>query len=87
VVKQANIETLCFKIFFRFLYFVILGLIVISKSFKTPDIDSSIVEKLRISIDIQEPLECDDFGCLYRLLNIKRGKLQRVLSLTPFLQK
>ena len=61
--------------------------IVISKSFNTPDIDSSIVEKLRVAIDSQDPLDYDDFGCLLQVIKYKKGQIAKGFILDPFLTK
>lgn len=65
----------------------ILWRVIISKSFNTPDIELELVEKLRIAILEQEPLDYDDFGCLLQVIKYKKGQIAGGFILDPFLTK
>ena len=79
--EYAGFSYLDFKLF----QLSLLWRILISKSFNTPDIDSSIVEKLRVAIDNQDPLDYDDFGCLLQVIKYKKGQIAKGFILDPYL--
>lgn len=72
---------------FKLFQLSLLWRIIISKSFNTPDIDDSIVEKLRIAIHGQNPLEFEDFGCLLQVIKYKKEQIAKGFILDPFLTK
>lgn len=72
---------------FKLFQLSLLWRIIISQSFNTPDIDNDIVEKLRVAIHSQDPLEYDDFGCLLQVIKYKKGQIAKGFILDPFLTK
>ena len=72
---------------FKIFLLSILWRIIISKSFNTPDIESELVEKLRIAILEENPLDSDDFGCLLQVIKYKKGQIAGGFILDPFLTK
>lgn len=61
--------------------------IIISESFKTPEIDEKIVERLRIAVHHEDPLDYDDFGCLLQVIKYKKEQIAGAFILNPFLTK
>ncbi len=76
----AGFEYSKFKIFLL----SILWRIIISKTFNTPPIEDSIVEKLRYSIFEEKPLEENDFGCLIQLIKFSKEKNADGFILYPY---
>lgn len=70
---------------FRLFLLSILWRLIISKTFKTPKIDGEIIEKLRLAIHQENPLEYDEFGCLLQVIKYKKGQLAKGFILEPFL--
>lgn len=70
---------------FKVFLLSILWRIIISNKFKTPQIDNRIVEKLKLAVRNQDPLDYDDFGCLVQVIKYKKGQLAKGFILDPFL--
>lgn len=72
---------------FRNFLLSILWRVIVSKSFNTPEIDSKIIEQLRIAVHNQDPLDYDEFGCLLQVIKYKKGQIASGFILEPFLTK
>lgn len=69
---------------FRLFLLSILWRLIISKSFKTPNIDCNLTEELRIAILNENPLKYDQFGCLVQSIFYKKGQLVKGFILSPY---
>lgn len=72
---------------FKLFLLSLLWRVIISKSFNTPEVDEKIVEKLRLAVHNQDPLDFDDFGCLLQVIKYKKGKIAGGFILDSFLTK
>ena len=70
---------------FRLFLLSILWRLIISTTFKTPKIDTDTIERLRLAIYEENPLDYDDFGCLLQVIKYKKGQLAKGFILEPFL--
>ena len=70
---------------FRVFLLSLLWRVIVSKTFSTPDIDATEVERLRVAILNEDPLDYDDFGCLIQAIMYKKGELAKGYILEPFL--
>lgn len=69
---------------FRIFLLSLLWRVIISESYFTPEINESLVEKLRKAILNQDPLEFDDFGCSIQVMNHKSGEIAGGFIINPF---
>ena len=72
---------------FKVFLLSLLWRVIISKSFNTSEIDEKIIERLRLAVYNEDPLEFDDFGCLLQVIKYKKGKIARGFILNPILTK
>lgn len=70
---------------FRIFLLSILWRLIISKSFKTPDIECGLIEELRVAILNENPLQYDQFGCLVQSIFYKKGQLVKGFILSPYM--
>lgn len=70
---------------FKIFLLSILYRVVISSSFYSPKVTDEIIEKLRIAIDSENPLDFDDFGCLLQIIKYKKSQIAGGFILDPFL--
>ena len=70
---------------FKIFLLSILYRILISTSFYAPKVPDEIIEKLRIAIESENPLEYDDFGCLLQIIMYKKSQIADGFILYPFL--
>jgi uncharacterized protein YlaI len=75
--------------YFNFKNFLLslLWRIIISDSFETPEIDGKIIERLRVAVHNEEPLDFDDFGCLLQIIKYKKEQIAGAFILNPFVTK
>ena len=69
---------------FRIFLFSILWRLIISESFKTPEYDTKIVDKLRQAILEENPLSPKEFGCLLQVVKYKKGQIAKGFILSPY---
>ncbi|MBI0401354.1 hypothetical protein [Cyclobacterium marinum] len=72
---------------FKIFLLSILWRVIVSKSFNTPEVDENIVEKIRLAVHKEDPLDFDDFGCLLQIIKYKNGKIAGGFILDPYLTK
>lgn len=77
----ANVEYGSFKLFLMSL----LWRLIISTQYTTPEVDVSLLEKLRLAILAENPLTYDVFGCLLQVLYYPNGKKAGKIILAPYI--
>jgi hypothetical protein len=69
---------------FRIFLLSILWRIIISESFKTPEIAEEKIEALRVAIINENPLNPSDYGCLLQVIKYAKGQLAKGFILSPY---
>jgi len=70
---------------FKLFLLSILWRLFISNSFHTPEIHEDILERLRVAVLNEDPLDFDDFGCLVQVLFYKEGIIAGKFILQPYM--
>lgn len=70
---------------FKVFLMSILWRLVISETYKTPDINPTIIERLRVALYDENPLDYDDFGCLVQVMQDTSGRTVGRLILQPYM--
>lgn len=72
---------------FKLFLMSLLWRIVISDSYQTPSVRPDLLEKLRLSLLDEDPLDYDDFGCLVQVVKYSKNKLVSKFILQPYVTR